>query len=107
MVCGFTCWVKNLALMAVMFGLLGGMTSWGYFFFENREMCPCAPVGIENNEALQAAVVQPYSEEFMLRRSLSFGGIAALIGVLVGVAVVAPQASRLKKIEKYLDEDLR
>lgn len=91
--------------MGALFGLLGGMTAWGYFFFENREMCPCAPVGIENNEALQAAVAQPYSDEFMLRRSLSFGGVAALIGVLVGIAVVAPRASRLKQIAESLDDE--
>ena len=72
MVCGFTCWFKSLFLMAALFGALGGMTSWGYFFFENRAMCPCASAGMENAEAI--VVAQPYSDELMLNRSLSFGG---------------------------------
>ena len=96
MVCGFTCWFKSLLLMALLFGALGGMTAWGYFFFENRKMCPCAPAGLKNAEALEATVAQPYSDDLMLRRSLSFGGVAALIGLVVGIAVVAPRASRLR-----------
>jgi hypothetical protein len=100
MTCGFTCWAKSLFLMALLFGALGGMTSWGYFFFENREMCPCAPVGLENGDALSAAVAQPYSDELMVNRVLSFGGVGALIGIAIGIAVVAPRASRLKELEE-------
>ena len=96
MVCGFTCWFKSLLLMAVLFGSLGGMGAYGYFFWENREMCPCAPAGIEGGDAI--AVAQPYSDDLMAQRSLSFGGVGALLGILIGIAVVAPRASRLRDV---------
>jgi hypothetical protein len=97
MVCGLTCWLKSLLLMATLFGLLGGMSAYGYFFWENREMCPCAAAGLEGAEGI--AVKQPYSDELMIRRSLSFGGIAALFGIGVAVLVTAPRARRLRDIE--------
>jgi hypothetical protein len=97
MVCGVTCWLKSLFLMALLFGALGGMSAYGYFFWENREMCPCAPAGLEGAERL--AVKQPYSAELMIRRSLSFGGIAALIGIGVAVFLTVPRARRLRDLE--------
>lgn len=94
MVYGLTYWIKSLFVLVVLFGLLGGMSAYGYFFFENREMCPCAPAGIEGAENL--TVAQPYSDELMVRRSLSFGGVGALFGLAVGMFFLAPRASRLK-----------
>ena len=94
MVCGVTCWLKSVLLMALLCGALGGMGAWGYFFFENREMCPCAPAGLEDAEGL--TVAQPYSDDLMMRRALSFGGVGALIGVVIAALMVAPRASRLK-----------
>jgi hypothetical protein len=82
--------------MALVFGALGAMGAYGYFFWENREMSPCAPVGIAGAEHIEVA--QPYSSELLIHRSLVFGGVAALIGIVVGIAVVAPRASRMKKI---------
>jgi hypothetical protein len=94
--CGFTCWFKSILLMAVLFGALGGMGSYWYFFWENRKMCPCAPAGLENAEGI--AVAQPYSDELMLRRSLSFGGAGVLLGIAVGMAAIAPRANRLRRL---------
>lgn len=98
MVYGLTYWIKSILLVSLAFGLVGGMTAWGYFFFENREMCPCAPAGMEDGEGL--TVAQPYSSDLLTRRSLTFGGAGALIGVVVGIAIAAPRARRFNAVSR-------
>jgi hypothetical protein len=100
MSCGFTCWLKGLLSMALLFGAIGAMGAYWYFFWENRNMSPCAPVGNDGTVAEGVTVVQPYSEELLLRRTLSFGAAGALIGVGIGLAGVVPYARRLRSYER-------
>ena len=78
-----------ILLSAALFGLLGGMGSYAWFFWKNREMCPCAPAGLDNAEGI--TVVEPYSSETMTGRALYFGAVFAAVGALSGFLGAAQQ----------------
>jgi hypothetical protein len=81
--------LKLLLLSALLFGALGGMASYGYFFWKNKEMCPCATAGIEGAEGI--VVEEPYSHERIVRRATTFGLVSAGLGLLVGLAALGPR----------------
>ena len=97
---GLSYWIKSLGLMAILGVSLGGMGSYWYFFWENREMCPCAPAGLEGGDDLNSAVVQPYSEVLMRNRVISFSFSGGLVGIVVGLFASVPRVRRFKKVMK-------
>jgi hypothetical protein len=100
MTCGFACWLKSLFLMALLFGVIGAMGAYWYFFWQNRNMVPCGPVGNDGSIAAGIEVVQPYSEALLLRRAVLFGAVGALLGIGIGTAVVGPYARRLRRYDQ-------
>jgi hypothetical protein len=100
MSCDLKCWIKNLLTMALLFGALGGLGSYWWFFRVNRAMSPCAPVGVDGAVAAGVEIAEPYSEELLLGRSLALGGAGALLGMGLAVALVGPRSRRLKRFEE-------
>lgn len=105
MSCGFSCWFKSLFLLAALFGGLGAMGAYWYFFWQNREMAPCAPVGINGEVVEGVEIVEPYSERMLLRRTATFGAAGVLLGVSLGLVIVGPRSARLRRYERELLED--
>jgi hypothetical protein len=101
--CDWKCWIKNLLLMAFLFGALGGLGSYWWFFWVNREMSPCAPVGVDGKVAAGVEIAEPYSEELIRRRSLVFAGAGAALGMGLAVAFVGPRSRRLRRFEEEED----
>ncbi|MFO8073007.1 MAG: hypothetical protein R6V85_14130 [Polyangia bacterium] len=101
MSCGFACWFKALFFMALLFGAIGAMGAYWYFFWQNRNMAPCAPVANDGSVMDEGAeVVQPYSDDLIFKRTMLFGAVGALIGIGIGTAVVGPHARRLRRFER-------
>jgi hypothetical protein len=98
--CDLKCWLKNLLTMALLFGALGGLGSYWWFFWVNREMSPCAPVGVDGRVAAGVEIAEPYCEDNLRRRSLAFGGIGALLGLGVAAIAIIPRSRRLKRFEE-------
>jgi hypothetical protein len=98
---GFLYWVKSLAILAVLGAALGGMGSYWYFFWENREMCPCAPAGLEGGENIK--VVQPYSDELMKKRVAAFSFAGAFSGISLALFLIAPRAKKLKDAMREME----
>ncbi|HUT79076.1 MAG TPA: hypothetical protein VM285_15365 [Polyangia bacterium] len=95
--CDLKCWFRSLLLMAFLFGALGGLGSYWWFFWVNREMSPCAPVGVDGKVAAGVEIAEPYSEDLLRRRSLVFAGVAALLGMGLAAALVGPRSRRLRR----------
>ena len=104
MSCGFSCWFKSLFVLAALFGGLGAMGAYWYFFWQNRDMAPCAPVNIDGTVAEGVEIVEPYSERLLLRRTATFGAVGVLLGVSLGLMIVGPRAARLRRYERELIE---
>lgn len=100
MIGGLSYWIKTLGLMAMLGGSLGWMGSYWYFFWENRDMCPCAPAGIEGGDDLNSQVVQPYSDLIIRNRVISFSFSGGLLGIVVGLFASVPRVRRFKKAMK-------
>jgi hypothetical protein len=101
--CDWKCWLRSLLLMALLFGALGGLGSYWWFFWVNRAMSPCAPVGVDGKVAAGVEIAEPYSEELLLGRSLALAGAGALLGLGLAVALVGPRSRRLKRFEEEED----
>ena len=76
----------------LLFGALGSLGSYGYFFWKNREMCPCAATGLDGADGIEVA--EPYSQDRITRRAVTFGAASAGAGFLLALIALAP---RLKK----------
>jgi len=80
---------------ALLGATLGGLGAMGYFFWANREMCPCAPVGIDS---VEQAVAVPMTDG--VQRGV---WIASIVGAVVSVGFAAlwvvPPALRMHRIE--------
>ena len=86
--------------MGLLFGALGGLGSYWWFFWVNREMCPCAPVGVDGQVATGVEIAEPYSADSLRLRSLSFAGVGAALGMGLAVAFIGPRSRRLKRFEE-------
>lgn len=102
--CDLKCWLRSLLLLGFLFGALGGLGSYWWFFWVNREMSPCAPVGVDGKVAAGVEIAEPYSAEVIRRRSLAFAGAGAALGMGLAAALVGPRSRRLKRFE---EEELR
>jgi len=91
--------------MALLFSGLGAMVAYWYFFWQNREMIPCAPVQVDGTVVEGIEIVQPYSEDLLIRRMAIFGSAGALIGMSLALVLVIPRARRLRRYEKDLLEN--
>jgi len=100
---GFLYWIKAIGLMALLGASLGGMGAYWYFFWENKEMCPCAPVGLAGGDGL--SVVQPYSDSLMYKRVGMAGTAGAAIGAALGLMLAGPQVRRFKSAMTDIDND--
>ena len=89
---GITDLLKPLLLSAFLFGALGGMASYGYFFWKNKEMCPCAVTGLEGADDIEVA--EPYSQDRIVKRAVQFGIGSGGIGLLIGLIALAPRLRR-------------
>ena len=89
---GITDLLKPLLLATILFGALGGMASYGYFFWKNKEMCPCAAAGLEGAEGIEVA--EPYSQERIVTRAAQFGAASGALGLLIGLVALAPRMRR-------------
>ena len=105
MSCDLRCWLKNLLTMALLFGALGGLGSYWWFFWVNREMSPCAPVGVDGKVADGVEIAEPYCEDTIQRRSLTFGGIGALLGMGLAAVAILPRSRRLRRFEQEEQKD--
>ena len=89
---GITDLLKPLLLATILFGALGGMASYGYFFWKNKEMCPCAATGLEG--AAEIEVAEPYSQDRIAARAVRFGVASGTIGLVIGLIALAPRMRR-------------
>ncbi len=82
---------------AVILGMvLGGLAYVGLFFWQNREMCPCAPVGLVDSP--ESVIAAPASSEELHQGVVisSLGGGAA--GALAAVVFVLPSVIRMNRL---------
>ncbi len=89
---GLTDLLKPLLLAVLLFGALGWIASYGYFFWKNKEMSPCAAAGLEGAETLEVA--EPYSRDRIVKRATIFGVAAGGLGLLVGLIALCPRLRR-------------
>ena len=88
--------LRPLSVALVLGALLGGLGYVGFHFWENREMSPCAPVGlVENPNAALAAPASPSTLRRGVALSALGGGVA---GTLAAVVFILPTALRLRRL---------
>lgn len=86
-------------MVATVLGMtLGGIGYVGYFFWEYRSMCPCAPVGLPGVEVSLPSLFQM---RWGIVISSAFG---ATFAFLISVVLTLPTALRLKKVFREIEE---
>ncbi|MBN2802520.1 MAG: hypothetical protein JXR91_05465 [Deltaproteobacteria bacterium] len=99
----FKYWTSSVLLTAILGASLGGMGSYWYFFWKNRDMCPCAPQGIEGGEGLEDAVAEPYSDVIMRKRVISFSLSGGMLGVAVSLLLITPKIRKFNNALKEIE----
>lgn len=90
--------LRPLLAAAILGATLGAIGSVGFFFWQNREMCPCAPVGLSGEASTIAAPLTP-----AVRRGVWYsGGAGAGVGVVAAVIFLVPSALRMHRLSREL-----
>ncbi|MBN2340570.1 MAG: hypothetical protein JXX29_14430 [Deltaproteobacteria bacterium] len=101
----FSHFIVAIGIAAILGGFIGGIGAYWYFFWKNREMCACAPQGIEGGENLEAAVAEPYSDVIMRNRVITYSVAGSLIGTSLGFLFLFPGAHRLQRALNEIEND--
>ncbi len=86
--------IRPLVAAALLGATLSGLGSLGWFFWQNREVCPCAPVGLETSGLTVAVPLTPRVQQNILKAT----GYGAVIGIVFAAMWVVPPTLRLRRL---------